>query len=279
MSTPTSSAVCPSWPASLQVLLGEPAPQLWGAALGPLGGRLRTLTPSTVTLRPDGAATVRWSAAVDWTDGRTTTESLAATTGAEVPPGAAVVEGPGPDGRPVAVGLWRWPLDPALPGLAWAASAAATAIRLRALDIDAGSPRLRLRAYRPGRRAVVEVNAPGGRWFLKVVRPAALPGLVARHEALAAAVPTEPNGSPDSGSRPEATIRPNSSTSASRARSIRSSVARTSSRQVTRVTSARARRTSSRTQPMMRVRAARCTSRRRARPRHPVDVRSSVLTS
>lgn len=192
MVTPTSSAVRPSWPPSLQVLLGEPAPQLWGAVLGPLGGRLRTLTPSTVTLRPDAAATVRWSAAVDWTDGRTTAESLAATTGAEVPPGTAVVEGPGPDGRPVTVGLWRWPLDPALPGLAWAASAAATAIRLHTLGLDAGSPRLRLRAYRPGRRAVVEVIAPAGRWFLKVVRPAALPGLVTRHEALAAVVPTPP---------------------------------------------------------------------------------------
>jgi hypothetical protein len=184
--------VPPSWPPALQVLLGESAPQLWDAVLGPLSGRLRGLRATTVALRADGAATVRWSAVVDWADGRATTESLAATTGTEVPPGAAVVEGPGPDGRPVRVGLWRWPLDPALPGLAWVASAERTAARLRALGVDAGSPRLRLRAYRPGRRAVVEASSPAGRWFLKVVRPAALAGLVARHEAMAAAVPAPP---------------------------------------------------------------------------------------
>ena len=186
-----STAVPPSWPPSLRVLLGEPGAQMWTAVLEPLAGRLRSLAATTVTLRPDGAATVRWSAVVDWADGRATRESLAATTGTAVPPGAAVLEGES-DGRPVTVGLWRWPLDPALPGLAWAASAARTAERLAALGIDAGSPRLRLRAYRPGRRAVVEVSSPGGRWFLKVVRPSAAADLAARHAALAAAVPVPP---------------------------------------------------------------------------------------
>ncbi|MGY1650373.1 hypothetical protein [Geodermatophilus sp. SYSU D01119] len=183
--------VPPSWPPSLQVLLGEPAPELWAAVLGPLGGRLRTLSPVTVTLRPDAAATVRWSAVVDWADGRATRESLAATTGAEIPAGAAVLAGD-VGGTEVTVGLWRWPLDPALPGLAWACSAAGTAARLAELGIDAGPPRLRLRAYRPGRRAVVEVSSPAGRWFLKVVRPAATAGLAARHDALVPAVPVPP---------------------------------------------------------------------------------------
>ena len=187
----TPAPVAPSWPPSLQVLLGEPAPQLWAAVLDPLGGRLRTLSAATVTLRPDAAATVRYTAVVDWADGRATRESLAATTGAEVPPGTAVLEGD-VGGATVTVGLWRWPLDPALPGLAWAASAAAAARRLAALGIDAGAPRLRLRAYRPGRRAVVEVDSPAGRWFLKVVRPAAVADLVARHAALAPAVPVPP---------------------------------------------------------------------------------------
>ncbi|MGY1716885.1 hypothetical protein ACI78R_20680 [Geodermatophilus sp. SYSU D01106] len=183
--------VPPSWPPSLQVLLGEEAPELWSAVLGPLGGRLRTLAPVTVTLRPDAAATVRWSAVVDWADGRATRESLAATTGAEVPAGAAVLAGD-VGGETVTVGLWRWPLDPALPGLAWAASAAGVARRLAELGVDAGAPRLRLRAYRPGRRAVVEVTSPAGRWFLKVVRPSAAAGLAARHAALVPAVPVPP---------------------------------------------------------------------------------------
>ncbi|MGY2064058.1 hypothetical protein [Blastococcus sp. SYSU DS0619] len=183
--------VPPSWPPALQLLLGEPAAELWTAVLGPLSGRLRSLTAAAVTLRPDGAATVRHTAVVDWADGRATREHLAATTGTAVPPGAAVVEGDA-GGRPVAVGLWRWPLDPALPGLAWATSAAGVAERLGPLGVDVGSPRLRLRAYRPGRRAVVEVTSPAGRWFLKVVRPAAVADLVTRHAALGAAVPVPP---------------------------------------------------------------------------------------
>ncbi|MGY1916308.1 phosphotransferase [Blastococcus sp. SYSU DS0973] len=180
--------VPPSWPPSLQLLLGEPAAELWSAVLGPLSGRLRSLTPTTATLRPDGTATVRHTAVVDWADGRATREHLAATTGAAIPPGAAVVEGE-VEGTPVTVGLWRWPLDPALPGLGWATSAAGVAERLGSLGIDVGAPQLRLRAYRPGRRAVVEVSSPHGRWFLKVVRPTAVADLVARHAALGAAVP------------------------------------------------------------------------------------------
>ncbi|MGY1827849.1 aminoglycoside phosphotransferase family protein [Blastococcus sp. SYSU DS0541] len=183
--------VPPWWPPSLQLLLGAPAGNLWSAVLGPLSGRLRTLAATSVSLRPDGAATVRHTAVVEWADGRTTREHLAATTGTAMPPGAAVVEGEA-GGAPLAVGLWRWPLDPALPGLAWATSAAGVAERLAALGVDVPAPRLRLRAYRPGRRAVVEVTSPAGRWFLKVVRPSAVADLVHRHTALAPAVPVPP---------------------------------------------------------------------------------------
>ncbi|MGY1772850.1 hypothetical protein [Blastococcus sp. SYSU D00813] len=182
----------PSWPAPLRLLLGPAAADVWAAVLEPLGGRLTGLHAATVTLRADRSATVRYAADVAWADGRTTRESLAAATGSRIPPGAAVVEGPGDGGAPVAVGLWRWPHDPALPGLAWAASAARAAERLAGLGVDPGPLRLRLRAYRPGRRAVVEATSPAGRWFLKVVRPAAAPPLAARHRALAAAVPVPP---------------------------------------------------------------------------------------
>ncbi|MGB7509371.1 MAG: phosphotransferase, partial [Mycobacterium sp.] len=50
-----------------------------------------------------------------------------------------------------------------------------------------------LRAYRPGRRAVVEVSSPGGqRWFVKVVRPAALDGLLERHRLMSPQTPVMP---------------------------------------------------------------------------------------
>lgn len=178
-------------PPSLQLLLGEPAGDLWSAVLGPLGGRLRTLRPTSVSLQPDGAATVQFSAAVTWADGRETREALAATTGTRIPDGAAVLEGAS-DGETVRVGLWRWPLDPALPGLTWAASSTAVGARLGGLGLVSPGPRLRLRSYRPGRRAVIEAQTGEGSLFLKVVRPSAVDQLVARHAVLAGAVPTPP---------------------------------------------------------------------------------------
>ena len=193
LSAPSSASAVPAWwPPSLQVLLGEPARDLCAAVLAPRAGRLRGLTATSVSLRADGAATVRYDAVLDSAEGRTTRHHLAAATGSAVPPGATVLDVP--TDEPLLVGAWRWPLDPALPGLAWATSAAATARRLAALGVDVGSPRLRLRlrGYRPGRRAVVEVASPAGRWFLKVVRPAQVAGLAARYDALAAAVPVPP---------------------------------------------------------------------------------------
>lgn len=179
------------WPPSLLLLLGEPARDLWSAVLGPLGGRLADLRPTSVSLQPDGAATVQFSAGVAWSDGRETRESLTATTGTRIPDGATVLEG-GSDGGAVRVGLWRWPLDPALPGLAWAASARAVGARLAELGLASGGPRLRLRSYRPGRRAVVEARYPDGPRYLKVVRPSAVDRLVTRHEILAGPVPAPP---------------------------------------------------------------------------------------
>jgi len=185
-----SSPAPDGWPPSLQLLLGEASADLWGAVLGS-AGRLRSLRATGVTLQPDGASTVQYSAAVSWADGRDTREALAATTGARIPPGAAVVEG-ATDAGTVQVGLWRWPLDPALPGLEWASSSAEVARRLGDLGLIDRPPRLQLRSYRPGRRAVVEARTARSRLFLKVMRPSAVERLVARHRLLAGAVPVPP---------------------------------------------------------------------------------------
>ena len=79
----------PSWPAALRLLLGEAACDLWPDVLP---GRLDGLAVSGVTLQPDGAATVRYTAAVTRPDGRETRESLTATTGSRIPDGATTVE-------------------------------------------------------------------------------------------------------------------------------------------------------------------------------------------
>lgn len=177
-----------SWPAALRLLLGDAACDLWAPVLS---GRLEALRVSGVTLQPDGGATVRYTAAVTRPDGRETSEVLTAATGSQVPPGASLVEAV-VDGTPVVVGVWRWPWDPALAALPWAASRSAAAERLTELGLTDGPVDLRLRSYRPGRRAVVEVAATTGPLFLKVVRPAVLPRMVERHSVLDGAVPAPP---------------------------------------------------------------------------------------
>src|SRR4051812_17023761 len=79
-----------SWPATLRLLLGDAACDLWPVLLP---GRLETLRVTGVTLQPDGAATARYSAAVTRPDGRVTSEVLTATTG-RIPGGATTVDVP-----------------------------------------------------------------------------------------------------------------------------------------------------------------------------------------
>ena len=184
------SSIPQEWPPALHLLLGPSAGNLWSAVLGPLGGALRGLRSLGVSLQPDGAATAQYSADVRWTDGRETREVLAATTGSRIPDGAAVLTGE-VDGEEVTVGVWRWPLDPALPALRWAASIDGVGGRLAELGLvpPGTRPRLRLRGYRPGRRAVVEASTSEARFFLQVVRPRTADRLVRRHALLAGRVP------------------------------------------------------------------------------------------
>jgi hypothetical protein len=180
------------WPAPLALLLGPGARELLQAALDGYGGRLRTLRVATVGVQPTGATVVQYAAEVQRADGRRTHEILAATTGARIPPGAAVLAGD-VDGDTVQVGLWRWPQDPALPGLAVATDPARLGPFLDAAGLlGRGEPRVAVRAYRPGRRAVLEVSGGGRRLFVKVVRPSAAAALRARHDLIAPHVPVPP---------------------------------------------------------------------------------------
>ncbi len=128
---------------------------------------------------------MQYAADVERSDGTRTRETLAATTGDRIPDGAAVLAGHG-----VQVGVWRWPQDPALPALATAADPVrvSEALQTAGLARD-GVPRVRMRSYRPGRRAVLEVEGGGPRLYVKVVRPKAVTALRARHELLAEHVP------------------------------------------------------------------------------------------
>jgi aminoglycoside phosphotransferase len=175
----------PSWPTPLSLLLGAEAPELLAVALEGYRSRLRAVRVVTVGVQPSGSTVVQYAADVERADGSRTRETLAATTGDRIPEGAAVLAGHG-----VRVGVWRWPQDPALPALATATDP----VRLSAALRDAGLPRdgitrIRTRAYRPGRRAVLEVEGGGPRLYVKVVRPRAVGALRDRHDLLASHVP------------------------------------------------------------------------------------------
>jgi aminoglycoside phosphotransferase len=123
---------------------------------------------------------------VRWPDGEQA-QILGASTGAlEVDAGPGVVS-LSRRGREVAV--WRLAHDPDLPSLGAAADPHRLAAVLASLGVPglgpAGEPvGLRVRAYRPRRRAVLEVSAPGGPLFVKAVRPDRVEALHRRHALL-----------------------------------------------------------------------------------------------
>jgi aminoglycoside phosphotransferase len=167
---------------ALDLLTGGDAEDLLRAALATCSTELLSWRVDQVDHRPGGSTTVAYTAQVR-ADGREQRQVLGASTGlrapADVPPGALVLS----DGEQQ-VAVWRWPLDPGLPGLVAAADPEAVRTLLTSFGVPAGDVRLRVRTYRPRRRAVVQVDAPFCRLYLKVLRPQAVEALHARHRLL-----------------------------------------------------------------------------------------------
>jgi len=164
-------------------LLGGGVPSVLAAAVEAAGGGVRSAVARQVTYQPGRAVTVRYDATLD-VGGRAAPASMGVAVGRPAPPGALVLEA---DGQQAVV--WQAPHDPWLPGLA----AALDEERVRTLLADLGAPaglrRIRLRVYRPGRRAVVEVEGRQERVFLKVVPPDQAERMHRTHRALRPHVP------------------------------------------------------------------------------------------
>ena len=173
------------WPSALRLLLGIEAGGLLTAVADAAGGTLSSWRPRQVNHQPDRSTIVQYRANVDWRSGDTTSETFVAASGDRIPAGGAAVFEDGSN----RVAVWRWPNDPFLPGLADALDPTKVASLLDELGIDGGALQLRTRAYRPGRRAVVEATGRRGRLFLKVVRPTKVEALHAIHRCLAPHVP------------------------------------------------------------------------------------------
>jgi len=177
-------ATAERWPRELQLLLGPEATEILAVAAEAAGARLRTWSPRQVNHQPGRSTVVQYRADVATPGGRPSTEMVVAATGDRIPDGAAVLD----DGT-TRVAMWRWPFDPSLPGLQHALDRDRVGALLDELGVGGGTLQLRVRAYRPGRRAVVEATGRRGRVFLKVVRPATVEALHGTHRMLARHLP------------------------------------------------------------------------------------------
>ena len=175
------------WLPAAAHLTGRAARDVLTPAVSAAGGELHGSRPCHVQYRPGHDLVVRFDAWVSWSGRPAVDETLiAAATADGPPPGTVPVEATTADGQHLVVGVWRWPFDPMIDGLAEAVTPASVA-RLLA-GIVTGPVKLTVVAYRPTQRAVVRaVDATGRVHYLKAVAPASVAALAERHRALTAA--------------------------------------------------------------------------------------------
>lgn len=173
---------------ALPDLLTDQVPGPLAAVAAASDGRVTAVAVSQVTWWPGRSATVSWDAIVE--GGPLAGRATYVGTTLEPPAGALVV---GADDARVAV--WRVPDDPFLPSLATALRHEVAGSLIADLGGQITDPATRLRAYRPTRRAVIEVTGSGDTVYLKVVKPRRLEALYQRHLSLEGILPVpEPLG-------------------------------------------------------------------------------------
>ena len=165
-------------------LMGDDASELLAAVLEEAGGRPRRHSISQVRYVPARSITVQYQVDVVWERGKPTREALVAVSGIDVPPEIPVFAADG-----IEIAIWRYPNDPFLPGLRAVHTPNGAGEVLSQLGAPTDTVRIRTRAYRAGRRAVLEVTTPDAQVFLKVVRPSRAPALQQLHNRLAPQVP------------------------------------------------------------------------------------------
>lgn len=156
------------------------------------GGVIESARPVHVQYRPGSDVVVRYSAQVSWHGAPAKRETLVAASAVHGRhDGVVPISADTPYG-PVEVGVWRWPFDPVVTGLAEIVTSTSVATFL---DDDAPTPpEIQIAAYRPTDRAVVRVLRDGEAVaYIKAVAPARASHIADRHEALlSAGVPAPP---------------------------------------------------------------------------------------
>ncbi|CAN5810964.1 hypothetical protein BH23ACT4_BH23ACT4_02600 [soil metagenome] len=174
-------AVDPLLPGS-ETLLTERVPAPLVAVIEAAGSRLTGLAAVQSSWWPGKQLTVRYRFTAD--GGLLEGDRQIVATAGRIPDGAAQVEGPDGD-----VGVWVVPNDPALPGLPSALDRVTVSSLVADMGIRTSVNSMRFRAYRPGRRGVVEAVGSPHSLFLKVVRPKSAKSLHEKHRHLSAEMP------------------------------------------------------------------------------------------
>jgi hypothetical protein len=168
---------------AVEILLGAGIPEPLRAAVGASGADVVSASTRQVTWWPGRSITVRYRTKLVGPQ-LSGNHDLIATAGTAIPEGALVVESAG-----TRIGMWRMPHDPGIPGLAAALDPVRAGALLSDLGAEEGPVETRLRAYRPGSRAVVDVRGRTSRVFLKLVPTGQVEALHRKHQALAAHLP------------------------------------------------------------------------------------------
>lgn len=179
---PATAQVADSDLPAVAVLLGGAVPGPIEAVVEAAEGSVLDCSLIQVTWWPGSSISVRYRTAIEGGQmaGR---QDLVAVAG-RIPDGAVVLDSDGDR-----VGVWRVPHDPVLPGLAAAVDDVQAGRLLVDLGADEGPVHTRLRAYRPGRRAVVSVDGPMHGIYLKLVRPKKVEQLHRDHRTLSEGLP------------------------------------------------------------------------------------------
>jgi aminoglycoside phosphotransferase len=172
----------PKLPA-LALLLGPQAAHLLEVLVEPLGGSIRSARIGQVRYVPAKSATVQYEAEVD-VGSATSHTTFIATSGVAVSGEVVRLDADG-----IGIAAWGYPHDPFLPGLASAADPHAAGRLLADLGATSTTVTVRRRAYRAGRRAVVEVRCGPDSIYLKVVRPSQVAALQETHGRMTGQVP------------------------------------------------------------------------------------------
>lgn len=178
----TASLSDPGVPVLSELLTDRRVPGPLAAAVAGAEGTVTAVGVSQVTWWPGRSATVSWDTVVE--GGPLAGRATYVGTTRRAPEGAVVV-GDGTD----QVAVWRVPHDPFLPALPTVLQPEVATSLVSDLGGSVTGARTRLRAYRPTRRAVVEVSGEGDLIYLKLVKPQRLRALHRRHLDLAGRLP------------------------------------------------------------------------------------------